>query len=120
MDVLWSAIVRKRDKGCLVCGRPDNNAAHHVIVRKSACLWTRWRLSNGITLCYQHHMRFVHGNQADYNWWKQFLVTIETKIGHAEIQDIIDTTDRPVEPKRKDLMEIYDNLQSQYRQAFMQ
>lgn len=69
----WMDAVKKRDERCVVCGRSDNLESHHVTsladliekygiknreqARECAELWD---LSNGMTLCMEHHYQ-IHG-----------------------------------------------------------
>jgi len=70
-DKLWSALVRKRDGRCLVCGKTDYLAAHHYIRRGVKA--TRLALENGITLCPSHHTFnsdfSAHRTPESFKWW---------------------------------------------------
>lgn len=57
---LWSLCIRGRDKKCIVCGTTEDLQAHHAIVRAALSLWTRFELTNGVTLCKYHHILQLH------------------------------------------------------------
>jgi hypothetical protein len=54
----WSKAVRDRDQGCIICKEPKT-AAHHLIPKENKTF--RSNISNGIALCFKHHMRYGHG-----------------------------------------------------------
>ena len=53
-DELWSLSVKTRDDfKCVICGETKMPNAHHLISRK--VFKYRWDVSNGLTLCPDHH-----------------------------------------------------------------
>lgn len=112
MDKEWSRVVRKVNPKCLVCGRTDNLAAHHVIVKKNQSLTTRWLINNGTALCYRDHMLHVHGNQADYIWWKDYLALVEKSYANDVIPHILELSKAEINPNRKWLEGVYEHLKS--------
>lgn len=50
----WRKKVKAKYPGCVVCGITYNLEAHHVIPF-SVSRWKRYRLSNGVMLCGNHH-----------------------------------------------------------------
>lgn len=71
LDKLWSVIVRNRDGNkCVIEGcKNDSCHAHHIFSRKNHS--TRWDVSNGISLCYFHHMRWAH---VQYEEFRDFII----------------------------------------------
>lgn len=72
-DKIWALMVRTRDGRCLVCGKTDMLAAHHLEGRAKKS--TRLMIENGITLCPSHHVfnhEFsAHKTPKDFrNWFK--------------------------------------------------
>ncbi len=60
-DVLWRKAVKARDRCCRVCNREEGKLdAHHIIKRNHMA--TRWDLSNGCLLCFNHHFAEGHHN----------------------------------------------------------
>ena len=49
----WSIFVRRRDNGCVVCGKKEDNDAHHLIAATNEA--TRFETNNGISACKKHH-----------------------------------------------------------------
>ena len=60
LDKLWSTIIHKRDKWCMICGKVDGVLnAHHINSRSHIA--TRWDVRNGVLLCFWCHQR-VHND----------------------------------------------------------
>lgn len=54
LDNLWTANIKNKDGNkCIYCGNTQRLNAHHIYSRKN--LSTRWDLTNGVCLCYNHH-----------------------------------------------------------------
>ena len=70
-DKLWSRIVRDRDGHCVVCGRTEYLAAHHLIGRTAKSV--RLDPENGYTLCPLHHTFSndfsAHRTPRDFKEW---------------------------------------------------
>jgi len=96
LDKLWSTIIRKRDKVCLVCGGTKNLQAHHCIIRKARSLWTRWTLSNGIVLCYFCHLCQLH-RYSDKLFLNEYMDKLNAKIPQ-DMQDEIVILSKIEEP----------------------
>lgn len=58
MDIVFSELIRARDKKCLRCGKTDNLQCSHLASRKH--LAGRWNEHNAITLCVGCHLYFWH------------------------------------------------------------
>ena len=57
----WRKAVLTRDGGaCVECGALDRPEAHHLVSWADAP-WLRLVLSNGVTLCHDHHMARHYG-----------------------------------------------------------
>lgn len=71
LDKYWSIVVKQRDgHECQVEGCTKNNVnAHHIFSRKNHS--TRWDVSNGISLCFYHHMRWAH---VEYEQFRDFVI----------------------------------------------
>lgn len=99
LDNLWSKCVRKVGK-CEFCGSKDNLQAHHL---KSRVFYnTRWDPSNGICLCYQHHIGDgvgIHKNTMPFAMW------VLEQFGKDFILWLINTPN-----ERKDLMTVEEKL----------
>ena len=69
IDSLWSKAVRTRDRGkCRLCMSPAVDA-HHIVHRSKN--WAlRWDMSNGISLCREHH------NEADKLYMVQTILSL--------------------------------------------
>lgn len=62
---VWSKLVRKRDKSCVVCGAEKELLAHHLnsyASNKEA----RYDINNGVTLCRKCHKDFHCNFMGDY------------------------------------------------------
>lgn len=112
MDKLCSHIVIKRDGCCVMCGKTPNLNAHHAIIRKAQSLWTKWLPRNLITLCWDCHFNYVHGQRADYKWLKEYIYVVEKMIPLPIRSELEILASNKAKIKRADLMGIYDNLQS--------
>lgn len=53
-DILFSKIIRNRDKRCLYCGKTENLQCAHIFSRRH--LNTRWDTQNAVTLCIKDHI----------------------------------------------------------------
>lgn len=54
----WAKKVKRRDGYCKICGTDEELEAHHMLSqsnRNNKDLSQNRRVSNGITLCYEHH-----------------------------------------------------------------
>lgn len=72
LDGIWSDKIRARDNfACQKCGE-YGDSPHHIFRR--AIMSTRFLLENGITLCYEDHIKFAHGNPHAFELW------IKTKV----------------------------------------
>ncbi|NCC70882.1 hypothetical protein EOM09_04835 [bacterium] len=76
LDILWSKAVKERaGNKCELCSKKDCLSAHHII-NKSKSKGLRWKIENGMCLCFYHH-RMAHDypdkfkekikNMVDYN-----------------------------------------------------
>lgn len=55
LDKKWSKLVKlKAGLKCEYCGCINNLQSHHIFSRKNKS--TRWDVSNGICLCFEHHI----------------------------------------------------------------
>lgn len=74
-DDLWAIKVKERAGWkCEVCGKtPTNNKgtillqSHHVIPRTNYA--TRFRLENGVCLCYKDHIHYAHKDAMGFADW---------------------------------------------------
>lgn len=53
-DVEWANSVKRRDRGCVICGEVYRLNAHHLIPREIK--ETKYDIDNGLSLCPKHHM----------------------------------------------------------------
>lgn len=83
---LWSQVVRQRDGKCMVCGATDQLQAHHFIVSAARSLEQRYNPSNGICLCFAHHLRGVH-TEASFQATSA-LVDAALTAGHLNWEDL--------------------------------
>jgi len=57
LDTLWSNKIHESDESCRVCRRQDRKLeAAHIVGR--GAYNTRWRLDNGILLCFTCHQDY--------------------------------------------------------------
>jgi hypothetical protein len=85
LDTLWSIAIRALyGNKCIVCGKTNNLAAHHCIVRKAQSDGVRWLKFNGVPLCWDCHMNHVHGNRADKAWLENYLRILDRLIPQQE------------------------------------
>ena len=60
--LLWSKLVKIRDKNeCRVCGSDAGLQSHHIFADRMHST-TRYMVSNGIALCFQHHYPRGHSD----------------------------------------------------------
>ena len=68
LDVLWSQVVRSRDKHCVKCGGNYGLQAHHIFSRRHKS--TRWDVHNGVALCTGCHIFWAHRDTGGFvAWW---------------------------------------------------
>lgn len=74
LDEMWKKKVKDRDKWeCQVCRKKvvgQNCHAHHILPKGIKGM--RWDITNGITLCYQHHKvgsYSAHMNAVWFTFW---------------------------------------------------
>jgi hypothetical protein len=79
LDILWSKLIRDRDKTCVVCGKKPIQA-HHIFSRSYNS--TRWNLDNGIGLCYYHHIYWAHQK---YEEFRKFIID---RIGEEKFEEL--------------------------------
>jgi ribosomal protein L20 len=79
LDILWSRLIRDRDKSCVVCGKKPVQA-HHIFSRSYNS--TRWNLDNGISLCYYHHIYWAHQK---YEEFRKFIID---RIGEEKFEEL--------------------------------
>lgn len=110
----WSQIVRSRDKTCALCDASEKLSAHHFVVNAARSLQLRFDPSNGIALCYAHHIRVVH-NEASFAITKK-LVDIAIKRGNltqAKLDSMLATVSDSSLVRRADLDSILARLKDQ-------
>ena len=61
----WKKKVIERDKKCVICGSKEKLAAHHLD-HASYFPNERFKVSNGVTLCYKCHMNFHNNFKRSY------------------------------------------------------
>jgi len=72
LEAIWKLKVKQRDKyTCQYCKVPvqgSNCHAHHI---KPKSIYRRmaYDISNGITLCYKHHLQFAHLDSTTFTDW---------------------------------------------------
>jgi hypothetical protein len=79
LDIIWSRLIRDRDKTCAVCGK-HGIQAHHIFSRSYNS--TRWDLDNGIGLCYYHHIYWAHQK---YEEFRKFIID---RIGDEKFEEL--------------------------------
>jgi hypothetical protein len=92
LDILWSKLVRQRDKKCMYCQSTEYLNAHHIFSRSN--LSTRWDLANGICLCSGCHTfssKFsAHKTGTEFTYWlesikgREFLDKLRLKAHSTE------------------------------------
>lgn len=105
--VALSKFVRQRDKKCVTCGGPPDDAGHfiHNSERSQSLggneLWYDLRNINAqCTRC----NRFKSGNLAPY------ALYLEEKYGHGVIQELHDLWRKPKKWTREEIQHIYGDL----------
>ena len=78
-DILFSQIIRARDKKCLRCSKTENLQCAHIFSRKNYA--TRWFPQNAITLCYACHIFWGHKNPVDFTRFVENILGKETLDG---------------------------------------
>jgi hypothetical protein len=72
LDILWSQLIKIRDKRCIRCGRIDRLNSAHIFSRSQMSV--RWDLDNGICLCGGCHLFWWHKNPIEAaEFIKEFL-----------------------------------------------
>lgn len=97
-DLLFSKLIRARDRCCVRCGRSDARLeCSHIFSRRHAA--TRWDPDNAKALCFTCH-RWWHENPADSGEWIKGYLGAEklervrlkamasTKVSKAEREEI--------------------------------
>lgn len=67
LDVIFSKVIRARDKKCLKCGKRENLQCAHVSSRTH--LAGRWNEMNAITLCTGCHLYWAHKEPVEFSEW---------------------------------------------------
>ncbi len=110
-DLLWSQVVRARDRArCQIrgCGRSPA-FAHHIFSRWH--LATRWDPLNGFTICWGHHKK----GHVDHEWLRDEIIAV---IGQ-EIFDVIkDRAGTIQQIKEADLLEIIESLSHDLKEYY--
>lgn len=102
LDKLWAIVVKQRDGyQCVVCGK-DPVSAHHIFSRKNHS--TRWEISNGVSLCFWHHLRWAH---VEYEQFRDFVMAW---MGKREFEAIKERAARIEKYTIADLIDIRDKL----------
>lgn len=89
LDTLWSLLVRRKYPACIVCGKTEGLNAHHCIKRKAQSKGVRWLINNGVSLCWDCHFNYVHGQRADKPWWDRYIALLDKLIPKEEQEKII-------------------------------
>ncbi len=102
-DVEWSKQVRKRDRGCVICGKEGQ--AHHLIHRNRT--FFRHNLNCGVSLCAYHHTfdtdLSAHGapwafekwmkehRSEQFDWWakNRYRVIHGVKINYQQVYELL-------------------------------
>lgn len=67
LDILFSKVIRARDKKCLKCGKKENLQCAHISSRTH--LAGRWNELNAITLCTGCHLFWAHKEPVEFSEW---------------------------------------------------
>ena len=65
LDILWSELVKRRDKQCIRCSKVERLNAAHIFSRSQKSV--RWDLANGIALCSGCHIFWAHKNPVEFS-----------------------------------------------------
>jgi hypothetical protein len=103
LDILWSKLVRARDKVCQFngCNNP-RIFSHHIFSRRFTS--TRFDINNGISLCYVHHIHFAH---VDYEGFRKVIIS---KIGEELFNELFDKSRIILKPTKDFIVETYKKL----------
>ena len=79
LDIIWAKAIKSRaNNRCELCAGKNNLSAHHII-NKSQSKGLRWKMDNGICLCFACH-RFAH------DFPDKFKKEIENIIDYPELK----------------------------------
>jgi len=71
-DILFSKVIRLRDKWCQECGTPNDLQCAHIWPRRTY-FSVRFEEMNAVALCAAHHLFFTHRPAHWYKWVEGYL-----------------------------------------------
>lgn len=80
LDILWSQLVKMRDRQCIRCGSSYRLQASHIFSRSQKSV--RWDLDNGMSLCSGCHLFFWHKNPIEATEF------IKNRLGEQKYEDL--------------------------------
>jgi hypothetical protein len=89
LDKVWSLLIRKRDKKCMLSLSDKELQAHHYIKHRTNMKY-RWDLRNGIALNAGVHKYKVHRNEPEYKNTLKEIAIVNGIISNTDYKIICD------------------------------
>lgn len=107
-DVLFSRLIRARDKCCVKCGKVDVRLeCSHIFSRRHIA--TRWDLDNAKALCHHCHRYWWHSEPAEAGQW------IKGYLGPEKLERLRIKAMTPTKVSKSEKEEIYQDLKQRFK-----
>ena len=104
-DVIFSKIIRKRDKICRKCRKTESTQCAHIFSRSNMA--TRFNPTNALGLCFYCHLMWAHRNPVEFTLWAK------RELGQKNWEKIERLSNTIKQWTPKELQGLYDNLKLQ-------